>query len=149
MNESLSIQDRLYPESTCFGCGPANPQGLQIKSFEVADAVISTFQPQAMHTNGANSVNGGIIATILDCHSGSAVILESSRGLGPDEPRELWVTAGFELKYRRPTPLDQPCLLHAHITEITDSSMIVTTTLTSEDKVRVEAQLRWAKVRPR
>ena len=26
-NAELSIQESLYPELTCFGCGPANPDG--------------------------------------------------------------------------------------------------------------------------
>ena len=32
-----ALQDRFAPQSRCFGCGPANPQGLQIKSHVAED----------------------------------------------------------------------------------------------------------------
>lgn len=35
--------------------------------------MIATFQPGPQHANGMGSLNGGIIATLLDCHSGAAV----------------------------------------------------------------------------
>ena len=31
---SISVQDKYAPNSICFGCGPANKKGLQIKSFK-------------------------------------------------------------------------------------------------------------------
>lgn len=139
-----SIQERLYPESTCFGCGQANPDGLQLKSYLSSDGVIANFIPGAAHSNGMGSLNGGIIATILDCHSGAAVLLDASGE--SDELTELWVTAGLELRYRLPTFLDHPCELRARITERTDSSLTVAATLKSDGKVRVQAQSRWARL---
>ena len=88
------------------------------------------------------SLNGGIIATILDCHSGAAVLLDAAGEAG--ELTQLWVTAGLELRYRLPTFLDQPCELHARITERTETSMLVSATLSSDGKTRVQAQSRWA-----
>lgn len=140
----LSIQQRLYPQSTCFGCGQANPEGLQIRSFEQGEGVIASFQPQAQHSNGMGSLNGGIIATLLDCHSGAAVLLEASQGSG--ELTDLWVTAGLEIRYRLPTFLELPSELHAQITERSETSMVVKATLTYEGKIRVQAQSRWAPI---
>lgn len=139
---NLSIQERLYPESTCFGCGQANPDGLRLKSYPLDDGVFCTFMPSPSHSNGMGSLNGGIIATILDCHSGAAVLLDAAGDAG--ELTQLWVTAGLELRYRLPTFLDHPCELHARITERTDTSMLVSATLTSDGKTRVQAQSRWA-----
>lgn len=143
-NDPVSIQQRLYPESTCFGCGHANPAGLQLKSFDTDDGVIATYVPQESHSNGMGTLNGGIIATLLDCHSGAAVLLASAGE--SDELTELWVTAGLELRYRLPTFLDNPCELHARITERTDSSVVVSATLKSDGKIRVQAQSRWARL---
>ena len=28
-----SLQDQYYPNGTCFGCGPCNDDGLQLKSY--------------------------------------------------------------------------------------------------------------------
>lgn len=140
----LSIQERLYPESTCFGCGCANPEGLQLKSFMVEDGVFASFMPLESHSNGMGTLNGGIIATLLDCHSGAAVLLDSASDSG--ELVELWVTAGLELRYRLPTYLDSACELRAHIVDRSDSSMRVAATLTYEGKTRVQAESRWARL---
>ncbi len=140
----LSIQESLYPESTCFGCGQANPEGLHLKSYQAEDGVVASFVPQESHSNGMGSLNGGIIATVLDCHSGAAVLLESAGGgssLGG-----LWVTAGLEIRYRLPTFLDAPCELHARIIERTASSMRVSATLSMDGKTRVQAESRWAQL---
>lgn len=142
--ETSSIQELLYPESTCFGCGQANPDGLGLKSYRVDDGVVATFLPGEMHSNGMGSLNGGIIATLLDCHSGAAVLLEANEAAG--ELVDLWVTAGLQLRYRLPTFLEAPCELHAHITEQTESSMIVAATLKADGKVRVQAESRWARL---
>jgi acyl-coenzyme A thioesterase PaaI-like protein len=142
--DSISVQERLYPQSTCFGCGQANVDGLQLKSYVTDDGVVATFEPLDAHSNGMGSLNGGIIATILDCHSGAAVLLDSAGD--DDELTDFWVTAGLELRYRRPTFLEHPCEFHARITERTDSSLLVSATLKSEGKVRVQAQSRWARL---
>ena len=34
MSDARSVQERYAPENRCFGCGPANPKGLRIRSFE-------------------------------------------------------------------------------------------------------------------
>lgn len=140
----LSIQERLYPDSTCFGCGCANPEGLQLKSYLGEDGVVASFMPRQSHSNGMGTLNGGIIATLLDCHSGAAVLLESASESG--ELVELWVTAGLELRYRLPTYLEKPCELRADIVERSDSSMRVAATLTYEGKTRVQAESRWARL---
>ena len=36
-----SLQDTYAPESICFGCGPANTQGLRIKSFVQGNEVVA------------------------------------------------------------------------------------------------------------
>jgi len=140
----LSIQERLYPESTCFGCGQANPDGLRIRSFEHGEGVIATFQPGPQHTNGMGSLNGGIIATLLDCHSGAAVLSAAVEPSG--ELAQLWVTAGLELRYRLPTFLEMPVELHAKITDRSESAVRVKATLSYDRKVRVQAESRWAPI---
>ncbi|HYI54313.1 MAG TPA: PaaI family thioesterase, partial [Microlunatus sp.] len=90
-----SIQDRFFADAPCFGCGPGNARGLRLKSFEASDgAVRAEFQPWPEHDNGLGFLNGGIIATVLDCHSAAAVVLASvARGLAPDGTLQ-YVTAG-------------------------------------------------------
>jgi acyl-coenzyme A thioesterase PaaI-like protein len=144
MAKLLSIQQRLYPNSTCFGCGPANPSGLQLHSFEGSDGVEAAYQPRHLLSNGMDTLNGGIIATLLDCHSGSAVFLASAVD---GSISALWVTTELEVRYRLPVPLDEPIALRARIIERDDTSMVVAATLALNGKVRVQAQTRWARVR--
>lgn len=139
-----SIQERLYPDSTCFGCGQANSGGLRLKSFPSDGGVVGTFQPLEGHSNGMGTLNGGIIATILDCHSGAAVLLDSVDSSG--RLSKFWVTAGLELRYRLPTFLAAACELEARIIERSDSAMRVAATLKSDGKVRVQAESRWARL---
>lgn len=141
----LSIQERLYPYSTCFGCGQANPDGLRILSYATPDGVVSSFRPGPQHSNGMGSLNGGIIATLLDCHSGSAVFLESSTATG--EMVDLWVTSGLELRYRLPTFLELPSELRAEVVDKSETSMQVKATLSYDGKVRVQAESRWARIK--
>ena len=144
VEHELSIQERFYPESTCFGCGQSNPEGLRIRSFESGEAVVASFEPGPQHTNGMGSLNGGIIATLLDCHSGAAVLSQSAQATGI--LTELWVTAGLELRYRLPTFLDMPVELHAVITERSENSMWVKASLSYDGKTRVQAESRWAPI---
>lgn len=138
-----SIQEALYPFSTCFGCGPANPSGLQLRSWAEGDDVVATFQPREHHSNGMGSLNGGVIATLLDCHSGAAVFLASAQESETGTEFQPWVTSGLELRYRLPTFLDGPSTLRAAIESRDAGVMLVRATLSYDDKVRVQAESRW------
>lgn len=142
----ISIQERLYPESTCFGCGRANPDGLQLRSFARPEGVVASFQPGPQHSNGMGSMNGGVIATLLDCHSGAAVFLTSAGASETSTTFRPWVTTGLELRYRLPTFLDEPSDLWATVLTGDDSVMTVKATLSFQGKVRVQAESRWVRV---
>ncbi|HZC69140.1 MAG TPA: hypothetical protein VE442_00455 [Jatrophihabitans sp.] len=72
-----AIQDQLFPNMRCFGCGPSNPKGLRLKSYLAENGVVATFMPWPEHDNGVGFLNGGIITTVLDCHSAAAVTHEA------------------------------------------------------------------------
>src|SRR4051794_22608721 len=97
----------------CFGCGPANPKGLRLKSYVEDGVVTAEFVPWPEHDNGVGFLNGGIIATVLDCHSAAAVMSEAAaRGWHPLPGADLaFVTAGLDVRYLRPTPKDSPVAL--------------------------------------
>src|SRR5438045_9362567 len=69
MPDEGSLQDRFAPHNRCFGCGPANDQGLRIKSRVEGDEVVCDWTPERHHEAFAGVVNGGIIGTLFDCHS--------------------------------------------------------------------------------
>ena len=61
-----SVQERYAPHNRCFGCGPANEQGLRIKSFIEGDELVCEWSPAPHHEAFAGEVNGGIIGTLFD-----------------------------------------------------------------------------------
>ena len=74
---TLSIQESLYPEITCFGCGHANPGGFHLRSYRDGDLTVATFTPRPEHDNGFGFVNRGIVSTVLDCHTAAVVLWEA------------------------------------------------------------------------
>jgi len=58
MPELISLQDRYAPKLLCFGCGPANENGLRIKSFVEGDEVVADFQPKEWHQAFEGVLNG-------------------------------------------------------------------------------------------
>lgn len=112
------IQDFAWPKGTCHGCGPANPNGLKLKSYlsENEDRLVATFQPDALFNSGVpNVMYGGLVASLIDCHAMWTAIafahLAEGRPLNDD--LILYVTSELSVDYRKPTPLDRPIHLQA------------------------------------
>jgi acyl-coenzyme A thioesterase PaaI-like protein len=148
--EGQSIQERLYPSLTCFGCGHANPRGLRLRSFLDDGVVTARFTPWPEHDNGMGYLNGGIISTVLDCHGGAAVIVEAHRrGWLMNGLPLSYVTAGLDVRFLRPTPLREPLLLRARLLDASESAMTVDVELAWDGKARAGATALWKRWRPR
>jgi acyl-coenzyme A thioesterase PaaI-like protein len=149
--EDVSIQDRLFPQLTCFGCGPSNPNGLRLKSYLRDGVITATFRPWAEHDNGVGYLNGGIITTVLDCHSAAAVVSEAhARGWLPLGGAALpFVTAGIDVRFRRPAPLHDPVELRAEITAASEAEMSCSVEMVFDGKQRATATATWKRWRPR
>ena len=128
---SESLQDTYAPHNACFGCGPANDQGLRIKSHVAGDEVICDWTPQAHHEAFPGMLNGGIIGALLDCHCNwtAAWHLMGRRG---EETPPCTVTAEYLVKLRRPTPSDQPVRMFARVVESDNARAVVEATLESD-----------------
>ncbi|MDX1612444.1 MAG: PaaI family thioesterase [Candidatus Thermoplasmatota archaeon] len=117
-----AVQDQHAPNSICFGCGPANDQGLRIKSHWEGDplkdgVLVMTFTPEEAHQAFPGVVNGGILGTLLDCHSNwaAATALMAEHGW---EQAHCTVTADFHVKLKRPTPYPGELTVKARIVVI-------------------------------
>lgn len=127
---SSSLQDQFAPNNACFGCGPANEKGLQIKSFIDGNEVIASWQPQTMHEAFPGMLNGGIIGALLDCHlnwTAAWHLMQQSQAATPP----CTVTASYSVKLQRPTPTDGPVSLRAHVTDYKDDRATVVGTLSA------------------
>lgn len=147
----MSIQDRLYPQMACFGCGPSNPKGLQLKSYLHDGVVVASFRPWPEHDNGVGFLNGGIISTVLDCHSAAAVMQEAvARGWTPLPGAALsYVTAGLDVRFLRPAPLHEQVELRAELTAVSEPEITCHAELLFDGKQRAVASATWKRWRPR
>nr|WP_174267922.1 PaaI family thioesterase [Nocardioides zeae] len=145
------MQQTYFPDLPCFGCGPANAKGLQLQSFADGDRVTASFTPWPEHDNGLGFLNGGIIATVLDCHSAAAVTHAAhERGWPADPGVPLpYVTAGLDVRYRRPTPLEATLTLGAEVREASRDEITAHVWLEHDGKVRAEADAVWKRWRAR
>lgn len=121
-----SLQDQFAPNTTCFGCGPKNDKGLQIKSFPKEEYCIADWTPESHHEAFPGMLNGGIIGSLLDCHSNwtAAWTLMNTKDL--QEP-PCTVTANFKVNLLKPTPSGKAVHLKAHCKELkgTDRAIIL------------------------
>jgi len=128
-----AIQDYYEDQvSYCYGCGRLNEYGLQIKSYWDGEEAVCTFQPKPYHQAIPGFVYGGLIASLIDCHStgtaAAAAYSSSGREMGT-EPSFRYVTASLHVDYLRPTPIDKPMTIRARVKEITRRKVVVTASL--------------------
>lgn len=124
-----SLQERYAPASICFGCGPANAKGLRIRSFgDGQGEALADWTPAPHHAAFPGVLNGGIIGTLLDCHSNWTAAAHLMRQRRAETPPAT-VTADYRVTLRRPTPAGLPVHLRAWVTE------------SQEDRATVEAEL--------
>jgi len=124
----LSLQEQYAPRSFCFGCGPANPKGLHIRSFPDGDDVVTEWKAEPQHEAFAGALNGGIIGTLFDCHCNWTAAYHLMRKAGADKV-PCTVTAELAVRFRRPTPSSEPVRIRARVVE------------SSPDRATVEAAL--------
>jgi acyl-coenzyme A thioesterase PaaI-like protein len=126
-----NLQDRYAPDTTCFGCGPANVKGLRIKSRVEGDEVVLDWTPEPHHEAFPGFVNGGIIGVLFDCHCNWAAAHHLMVRSGSASP-PFTVTADYAVKLRRPTPSGCPLRLRARVVESGDDRAIVEATLEAD-----------------
>jgi acyl-coenzyme A thioesterase PaaI-like protein len=109
------------------------------------DFSVARFTPRSWHCAGPKHfVNGGILATIIDCHcvctAMAAAYCDAGREIG-SPPGLHYATARLETEYRRPTPIDAELSLHARIVARTDRTYVLSCELTANGKTCVSARV--------
>ncbi|MEZ5306017.1 MAG: PaaI family thioesterase [Pyrinomonadaceae bacterium] len=129
-----SIQETYGSKSICFGCGPANEKGLRIRTFEKDGEYVCDWEPESHHQAFPGMLSGGIVGTLLDCHSNWAAADFLMRKNGKSHP-DCTVTANYAVKLLRPTPYGETVHLRAWITESEGDRATVEAELTAGGKV--------------
>jgi acyl-coenzyme A thioesterase PaaI-like protein len=146
----LSLQERFAPEGRCFGCGPANPTGLRIRSFRSEDApeqLVAEWRPSPDHEAFEGVVNGGIIGSLLDCHSNWTAANHLMLQRGVQRPPTT-VTLEYAIRLRRPTPSTGPLRLRAWVAESSEDRATIDAEIVAADEVTATCRGTFVAVRP-
>ena len=129
-----SVQESHAPNSICFGCGPANENGLRIRSFRAEGGLEMEFKTKDEHQAFPGMINGGIIGTLLDCHGNWTAAVALMDQDGSDEP-PCTVTASYSVQLRRPTPNDTELHITSQVVSIEGNKVNVELLMEAEGKV--------------
>jgi len=96
---SQKVTAKQHNSKMCFVCGLKNNSGLHASFFEVENnQLVALFTPCEEHQGYPGRLHGGLAATILDETIGRAMNIDNS---------EIWgVTVDFQVRYKKPVPLD-------------------------------------------
>lgn len=144
---SVCIQERYAPENACFGCGPANPKGLHVRSFAQGDDVVADWRPEPHHEAFPGVLNGGIIGALLDCHCNWTAAYTLMRRDKADHP-PCTVTAEYTIQLRRPTPTDGALRLLARAVTVEGDKVTVEGEIRAGDKITATCRGVFVAVKP-
>lgn len=134
-----AFQDSYADEvSYCYGCGRLNEHGLQIKSYWDGEETVCVFQPKPYHIAIPGYVYGGLIASLIDCHSTGTAAAAAYRAQGrpmDSQPAMRFLTASLHVDYLKPTPLGVPLEIRGIIKEVKGRKVVVAATLSAGGQV--------------
>ena len=146
------LQDRFAPKGICFGCGASNDMGLRIKSHRFPDesylkegrGLYCDFTPAAHHRAFGDTINGGILGVLLDCHGNwtAAVALLDARGQTDEPGAELpsTVTGFYSVKFRRPTPYGPTLRVTGKVVSVEDPKVRVEMAVEADGEITVTGE---------
>ena len=134
-----AFQDH-YPEnvSHCYGCGSNNHHGHRIKTFWEGDETVTRFKPEPFHTSVPGYAYGGLIASLIDCHSTGTAAAAMYRSEGRDMdtlPPFRFVTGSLHVDFLKPTPLETTLEIRGQVKEIKGRKVVVETTVIADGVV--------------
>ena len=134
-----AFQD-YYPDdlSYCYGCGRLNELGLQIKSYWDGDESVCIHQPKPHYMAVPGFAYGGLIASLIDCHStGTAAAAKyraENRSMDTLPPLRF-LTASLHVNYLLPTPIDGLIEIRGRVKEVKGRKVVVESRLIAGGKV--------------
>ena len=133
-----AIQD-FYEDkvAVCYGCGHNNPHGLHVRTHWDGKEGVFHFKPQPYHTAYPGFVYGGLLASLIDCHSVGTATAASYQAEGREpgtEPHIRFVTGTLTVRYLQPTPIEAELVLRARVKERHEKKVVVTCSLYANDK---------------
>lgn len=126
----------MYPKeyNHCYGCGCLNEHGLHIKTYWSGEESVTLYLPKPYHKAFPGYVYGGIIASLIDCHSIGTASAAVARFLKHEE-FVRFVTASLHVDYLRPTPLGVTLEIRGTVEEVKENKVIVNSLLFAEREI--------------
>jgi acyl-coenzyme A thioesterase PaaI-like protein len=124
--------------SHCYGCGRLNEHGHQIKSYWDGEESVCRFRPEPFHTAIPGYVYGGLIASLIDCHSTGTAAAAAYKAEGREmgtEPELRFVTGSLKVDYLRPTPIDATLEIRGKVEEVKKRKVVVSSKLIANGEV--------------
>ena len=124
--------------SHCYGCGRLNEQGLQIKSYWDGEESVAKLVPDEKYIAIPGFAYGGLIASLIDCHSTGTAAAAKYRAECRNmdtEPVLRYVTASLKVDYLAPTPLGVELEIRGKVVEIKEKKVVVETKVLAENKI--------------
>ena len=135
--KSGDIFQDFMPNNICFGCGKSTKDGLHIKSYWNGEHSECIWTPRDIHQGWPKIMNGGIIATIIDCHAmGTSMAYahkHEKRNLG-SLPEYRYATGSLKVKYIKPTP-NKTVKLKAKVLSYSEKKIVINCEVISSDVV--------------
>ncbi len=134
--DEKAFQD-FYPDnvSHCYGCGRLNDHGLKIKSYWDGAESICVFKPEDYHMAFQGYVYGGLMASVIDCHSIGTAVAATCRKEQismEKEPEFGFVTGSLHIDFLMPAKTGKALELRSTISELTKKKVVILTTLSVE-----------------
>ena len=134
----------FMPGNVCFGCGKENPDGLQIKSFWEGEEALCIWHSQEKYHGWRNLMNGGIMATLIDCHCMCTAMAAAYQAEGralDSLPEYRYATGTITVKYRKPTSNLRPVELRAQVLEIKGKKVVLDCQVRSDGLITAESHV--------
>ena len=131
-------------ENVCFGCGMHNSEGLQIKSRWEGELSVCDWVPLEKYHGWSNLLNGGIMATLIDCHSMCTAMADACKREGrplDSFPEYRYATGTLNIKYLKPTSTLHPIRLEAKVVEAKGKKTRLTCDLISQNEITATAEV--------
>jgi acyl-coenzyme A thioesterase PaaI-like protein len=139
MTDKKAFQD-FYSDAVnrCYGCGGLNEHGLRIKSYWDGEESVCHFTPEPYHMAMPGYVYGGLIASLIDCHSTGTAAAAAYRAQGREmgtEPELRFVTGSLHVDYVRPTPIDGVLEVRGKVEQIKGRKVVISSTLSAGGEI--------------
>ncbi len=140
-----AFQD-YYPDDLawCYGCGRRNERGLRIQSRWDGEESVARFTPREYHIALPGFVNGGVLASLIDCHGTGTAAAAAYRAEGramDTPPMHRFVTASLRVDYLKPTPLGVELEVRGRVKEMKGRKVVIEETISARGEITARGEV--------